>query len=286
MFDRKKIKDLILTSLVADSYCLGSHWVYDEKQLTQAQIDWNILNAPLAVWHRGKIAGEFTHYGDQTYWLYEFLGNKDSFNKDEFLQYWKNKVNLYEGYIDGATKNTLENIEQGITPSGSSSSDLSIVGRITPLLLVSNTKEEFLSNVRDLVSLTHNSPKALNSSVFFAKLLWNVLDGNGIEESILALKEDCDTQIQGYIQQAINSKDKDTFEAIREFGPACDVEGGFAGAIYLLLKHNNFKQMLVENAQAGGDSSARAMITSVIFMANKPMIQIPKEWLAIKATIK
>ena len=77
MFDQKKIKELILTSLVTDAYCLGSHWVYDEKQLQENNLDWNELNNPLSVWHKGKSAGEFTHYGDQTYWLYEFVKDKE-----------------------------------------------------------------------------------------------------------------------------------------------------------------------------------------------------------------
>lgn len=34
MFDEKKVKDLVLTSLVADAYSLGAHWIYDEQQLS------------------------------------------------------------------------------------------------------------------------------------------------------------------------------------------------------------------------------------------------------------
>ncbi|HEX5670450.1 MAG TPA: hypothetical protein VFX66_02845, partial [Sulfuricurvum sp.] len=34
--------------------------------------------------------------------------------------------------------------------------DLSIIGRIAPLLLVSKTKEEFLAHAQAFVSLTHN----------------------------------------------------------------------------------------------------------------------------------
>ena len=31
MFE-EKIKDLVTTALVVDSYCLGMHWIYDESQ--------------------------------------------------------------------------------------------------------------------------------------------------------------------------------------------------------------------------------------------------------------
>ena len=136
MFDEKKVKELILTSLVTDAYCLGSHWVYDEKQLKENDLNWNELNNPLSVWHKEKSLGDFTHYGDQTYWLYEFLQNKETFDEKEYLKFWEEKIKSYNGYIDGATRETLENIKNGVSPSASNSSDLSIVGRITPLLLV------------------------------------------------------------------------------------------------------------------------------------------------------
>ncbi len=47
MFE-EKIKDLVISSLVIDSYCLGTHWVYDEEQLIDNSINWNALNVPIA----------------------------------------------------------------------------------------------------------------------------------------------------------------------------------------------------------------------------------------------
>lgn len=285
MFNEKKVKELVLVSLVADAYSLGAHWIYDEKQLLNASLDWNELNTPLAIWHKGKVAGEFTHYGDQSYWLYKFLEDKEEFNSLEYLNYWNNKMKTYEGYIDGATRTTIENIEQGISPTGSSSTDLSIVGRIVPLLKVSKTKAEFLENVKQFVKLSHNSSQALNASKFFAKVLWDALEGKDVLSSIETIKDEFDTSFQAQINKGLASKEANSFETIREFGPACDIEGGFAGVIHLLAKFDSLKEMLIENAKAGGDSSARAMIASAIFMANKPLSQIPQNWLAIKVTI-
>jgi ADP-ribosylglycohydrolase len=281
----KKIKDLVLSSLVADSYCLGTHWIYDENQLINNDINWEELNAPMAIWHKGKSAGDFTHYGDQNYWLYEFLKDKNSFNEKEFLDFWFEKMKTYTGYIDGASRNTILNIENGVVPSGANSHDLSIVGRIVPLLKVSKTKEEFLQNVGKFVKLTHNSKEALQSADFFANLLLLVLENNEIEKSILELKNSYDSFFQEMIEKGINSKNSDTFETIRTFGPACDINSGFSGVIHLLCKYDNLKDMLVANSKAGGDTSARAMISSVIFLANKQISEIPKNWLNLKISI-
>ena len=281
----KKIKDLVLSSLVADSYCLGTHWIYDENQLINNDINWEELNAPMAIWHKGKSAGDFTHYGDQNYWLYEFLKDKNSFNEKEFLDFWFEKMKTYTGYIDASCRNTILNIENGVIPSGANSHDLSIVGRVVPLLKVSKTKEEFLQNVGKFVKLTHNSKEALQSADFFANLLLLVLENNEIEKSILELKNSYDSFFQEMIEKGINSKNSDTFETIRTFGPACDINSGFSGVIHLLCKYDNLKDMLVANSKAGGDTSARAMISSVIFLANKQISEIPKNWLNLKISI-
>ena len=280
-----KIKDLVLTSLVTDAYCLGTHWIYDENQLINNDIRWEELNKPLAIWHKGKSAGDFTHYGDQTYWLYEFLKDKDSFDENEYLKFWFEKMKTYTGYIDGASRDTILNIENSVTPNGSNSHDLSIVGRIVPLLKVSKTKEEFLQNVEKFVKLTHNSKEAVKSADFFANLLLMVLEKNDIEKSIVQLKSSYDSYFQDMIQKGLDSKNSDTFKTIREFGPACDINGGFSGVIHLLCKYDNLKDMLISNSKAGGDTSARAMIASVILLANKQMSEIPKNWLNLKVKI-
>lgn len=286
MFDIKKVKELVLTTLVADSYSLGAHWIYDEKQLASLEVNWDELNDAKVIWHKDKKAGDFTHYGDQTLWLYQFLQDKESFDVKQYVSFWQKKVEVYNGYIDGATRETLENIQNGVEPTGSPSTDLSIIGRITPLLLVSKTKEEFLENVEDFVKATHNSAQAVNSAKYFASVLVEVLNQSSIEDAINKTKEKFDSSIQSFVNQGVESKDNDTFETIRTFGPACDIDGGFAGVIHLLSKYDNLKEMLINNAKAGGDTSARAMIASMIFIAkSNNMKQIPESWLNIKATI-
>jgi len=287
MFDKKKVKELVLSSLVADAYSLGSHWTYDAKELKNLDIDWNELNDAKALWHKGKKAGDFTHYGDQTLWLYEFLKDKDKFNADEYLEFWADKMSSYAGYIDSSSRATIENMKNSISPSGAFSTDLSIVGRIAPLLLVSNSKEEFLQNIEKFVKCTHNSDEAVRASKFFASLLLEVLDAKTIEESLIALKDKFGVDIQAYIDKGIASKINDTLQTIRNFGPACDIKDGFGGVVHLLSKYDNLKEMLIANAKAGGDSSARAMLASIIFMAQESQnIEcIPASWLRLNSFV-
>lgn len=287
MFDRRKTKELILASLVADSYCLGSHWIYDEKQLKSLKVDWENLNAPCAIWHKGKNAGEFTHYGDQINMLYEYATQNETFDLETYIPFWKKRMESYNGYMDGATKKTLENLNSGLTyPNcGSTSTDLSVVGRIAPLMLISKTKKEFLENVEKLVRITHNSQIAIDSAKFFAKVLLDVLEDVELIESIKERKDEVPSNIQKFINEGLTSKDEDTFDTIRKFGPACDISEGLKGVIHLLAKYSNFKEALIKNAQAGGDNSARAMIMAILFVARYGFKVVPSNLTFIKVHI-
>ncbi len=278
MFSKEKITEIIENTLTADAYSLGAHWIYDEKQLSALNIDWEELNAPQAMWHRGKHAGDFTHIGDQSYWLYEFLKDKDRFEPLDYLRFWKEKMLNYSGYIDGATRGTIENIEKG-QMIGSNSHDFSVIGRIAPLLLVSQNKEDFRQNVQKFVKLSHNNKTVLEASDFFAKLLFSIKNSNDIENKMIKLSKQYSNFISSGVSNGVKSISKDSFKTIRDFGPACDIDGGFPGIIHLIVKYqNDLKELLIQNAKAGGDSSSRAMPAVLIVTANNDNSNLPFGW--------
>ena len=49
------------------------HWIYDEEELSKRGY-WlgKFKCSSKAVWHQGKSAGEFTHYGDQIFGYMSF----------------------------------------------------------------------------------------------------------------------------------------------------------------------------------------------------------------------
>jgi len=278
MFTKEKSNEIISAVKISDSYSLGSHWVYDKTQLLELPINWERLNAPQAMWHKGKKAGDFTHIGDQLQWLDEYVQDNNTFEPSNYLTFWQEKMTTYDGYIDGATRNTLANIEAG-NNSGSNSDDFSVIGRITPLLLISQNEDEFISHVEAFVKLSHNSVNVIESAIFFARLLFRVSEGKNIAQEISSLKNAFNAFIIDSVDKGIASKSENTFDAIRNFGPACGVEEGFSGIIHLLTKYpKNLKELLIQNAKAGGDTSSRAMVATMIFVVNKSSEDIPKEW--------
>jgi len=86
--------------------------------------------------------------------------------------------------------------------------------------------------------------------------------------------------LEKWIDEAIEKKDSDSFETIREFGPACGIDGGFAGVIYLLLQNKSFQEIIALNAKAGGDSSSRGMVVGMI-LGMKTDTELPSEWIEL-----
>ena len=273
----KQISNSIIASLVADAYALGAHWVYEEEKLNNLPIDWETLNDAQSIWHKGKAKGDFTHYGDQVLYLLEYMSQNKEFDKNNFYPFWSEKMSNYSGYIDGATRKALGKM-------GSESNDLSICGHIAPLLINIDTKDTFVKRAKEFAEITHNSKLAINSTEFFAELLWDSKENQDIKKNIELLKGKY-SDLLTWIDAGVNSKDADTSKTIRDFGPACGIDGGFAGVIHLLSLEDDFKTVMQKNAKAGGDSSARGMIVAMI-LATQDGFKLPEEWMNSINTIE
>ena len=275
--DSEKINHSIRAAFVADAYALGAHWIYDGKEIGGLEIDWEDLNAPKAQagWHKDKQRGDFTHIGDQGKWLYDFVQDNGSFDIKRYRDYWFGKMSHYKGYIDASSRETLEAIEQNPdTVVGSASTELSIIGRVAPLLLVSSTNEEFLDHVQSFVALTHNSPRVLSAAALFASILLDVIEGESIPDALD--NAELDPMLQDAFDAGRKSKDQDSFRTIRQFGPACGIEGAFEGVIHLLSTYDDFKDAIMANVKSGGDSAARGMVVGMIMGAAGK--KLPDAW--------
>jgi len=273
-------QDLIIGTLAVDAFTLGAHWIYSPEDISKADLDWKGLNKPLAQWHGDKQKGDFTHYGDQIVCLYEYIKANNEYDATNYMSAWKTFMSTYTGYKDGATNDTLANLESNQSvPCGSSSHDMSIIGRIAPLLLVSSDEKTFLNNVKLFVQSTHNNEEVVEAADFFAKVLWSVNNGSSIKDAITSVNQGYSSRLQGYVKAGLEST-KETIEAINDFGPACPTNGGVQGTIYLLNNYeNDFENCIIANVKAGGDSSARGMIIGMLMTAAYGKSIIPANWI-------
>lgn len=281
MIDPSRIETLIHAALVADSYSLGLHWIYDHDLLDSQPLDNNCLNPPLSHWHGTKQAGDLTHYGDQLWHLYSHIRQHDALDMDQYRRDWMAFIQHYHGYIDKATAETLRNITHDVTPPGSHSTELSVTARIVCPLLYARTQSDYLEHVEALTRFTHNSALAVQSSQFFASVLLSCLCGTPLPEALTEHLELLPDKLRISAQAGIDSAEQDTVAALRHFGIACDIRHGLPGVLHLISRHRDEPTTLLkENARAGGDSSARAMISLMLLIAEDPKryAQVPTSW--------
>lgn len=274
------VKDVVEGALVADAYSLGTHWIYDGATLASLKIDWEKVNDPKAQWHNTKQAGQFTHYGDQLVVLYEYTKNAQSFVLGSYMRSWYYFMRAYNGYIDAASQNTLENIKsRAPLPCGFASEDLSVAGRIAPLLALAPNQDTFLADVDIFTRATHYTKIARDCSRFCGQLLWRLSAGESLHSAISEIKNQKNPAIGEMLLVAQKSAAENTIDVIRRFGAGCNAHQAMPGALHLLFKYkDNYKSAMIENAKSGGDSSARGMVAAMLMVAAYGIDIVPNQW--------
>lgn len=282
MIDPYQAESLIESALIADSYSLGLHWIYDHDVLDRQTLGPDQLHAPLSHWHSTKRAGDLSHYGDQLWHLYQYVQRHGAFDVDQYRNAWVAFMEHYHGYVDKASAATLDNIRHGITPSGSASTELAVTSRIACPLWYTRSGEDYLEQVDALTRLTHDSDLAVSTCRFFARVLLDCLQGMSIARSVDRRLELLPDKLRLKARQGIVSAEEDTRTVLRQFGIACDIRYGLPGVMHLVHRYREVAPMLRANAVAGGDSSARGMISMMLMVAEQPdrLKQVPDHWLA------
>lgn len=284
---KENAKAMVLASFAADSLALGVHWVYDtaliDKQHGRVA---HFLKPSNESYHPTKERGELTHYGDQALKLLGTLSRGSGFNLEAFAQGWQDFFKTYQGYMDQATRKTLENFQKGKGPreSGSPSSDLGGAARISPLVyFYRDDVEGLVAASRAQTAMTHNQLQVIDSAEFFARVAAKVHHGTPPKIAIKSVVDEHFNKApyHQWVSEGFASANMETRAAISGFGQMCEIGAAFPAVIHLLARHeDNLKEALVENVMAGGDSAARGMVTGMILGAYLGMEAIPADWLA------
>lgn len=280
-----KIHAAIMGSLCADAFALGVHWVYAPEKIVKryGKVE-TLLTPELAPFHKGKTAGELTHYGDQMLLLLQSVHTNGNFNPEAFSNEWKQRLSNYEGYMDHATKETLAAYEKG-TPyqsAGSTSSDISAASRIAPLLLAhADDPKSLVDAATTQTAMTHNHLSVIACAELFARTVYHVLQGQTPKDAVKMALDSSDTggMIEPLVTKGLQKTGGSTFDLIQGFGTACSFEGALPSTVHLITHYeNDYKEALIQNVMAGGDSAARGLAVGMILGAHLGMGAIPREW--------
>ena len=280
-------KAMVLASFAADALCLGVHWIYNthviDKKWGRVQ---NYIKPERPTYHPTKDLGDFTHYGDQTLVLLRSVAENHGFDLNHFATSWQDFFKSYDGYIDGATKETLANFAAGKPPAdaGSESDDLAGAARIAPLAyFYRHDNAAFIAAARTQTSITHNNQQVIESAEFFARVVIQVLAGKKPRAAIEQVHhEEFNRQPYGkWVKEGLDSIEKETRQAMLDFGQMCEIEAAFPGVIHLLARYEDDLQLgLIENAMAGGDSAGRGLMVGMVLGAHLGIEVIPSRWLS------
>lgn len=261
------MKKFLQAVVVSDALSLGSHWIYNQAKIARLYPDGvKTFADPGSAYHPGKSAGDLTHYGQQVMILADSLEKRAGFSPDGWRQDWLEGMKDFSGYMDGASRETIAS--GGI--SASPSNDLAGSTRIGPILDLEISLDEKISAAREQTALTHGDIDVIDSAEFIVRAV-NAIEGGADFSSAF------DQAAAEGNYQSLNAKDSlalarsqgDDFLAVGQaLGLTCHFPEAFPLALYLALRPDaTFASAISENALAGGDTSARAMVLAVFFAA-------------------
>lgn len=287
-----RVRAAVLGSFLGDSLALGLHWIYDTGEvarLAAPHLEGGVLSRllppPLGSYHPTKKAGEFTHYGDQALTLLRAVTAGGGFSLREFHARWLALFSGYEGYVDGATRNSLARFEAGVEPEdgGAASSDLAGAARLAPLLLHHGQDlPALVAAARAQTRMTHNHAQVLDAAEFLARSAHALLQGAAMREAFAsALAGNYATDaVREWVAEGLDSAGVPTMDVIASFGQSCNVAGAFPAVIHLAARHEgDLARGLTECVLAGGDSAARAMAAGLLLGARLGPDALPAAWL-------
>ncbi|NJB68733.1 ADP-ribosylglycohydrolase [Desulfobaculum xiamenense] len=272
-------------AFAADSLALSAHWVYDTRAIRQTLGRPDALAAPMDPrYHKNRSAGDLTHYGDQMFVLLESVAATGGFDLDDFFGRWRKLFDGYDGYIDSATRTTLERIEFGEGPQscGSNSNDLSGASRLAALVpALHDDLDALVAAARAQAKMTHNNPLVLDAAEFFARAIHAGLGGASVSDALDTASREryIAAPIESWLAQGREFSAGDTVSAVATFGQSCHIEGAFRSTVQIVLRHaDDLREALVDNVMAGGDSAARGMLVGALLGAVHGPKALPPEW--------
>ena len=281
-----KAQAMLLASFAADALSMGVHWIYNTNVIDKkwGRIE-NYITPERPTYHPTKQLGDFTHYGDQTMVLLQSVAAGSGFSLNHFAQSWQGFFKSYDGYFDGATKETLDNLAaaKDVAEVGSRSNDLAGAARIAPLAYCYRHDEvKLIESARLQTSVTHNNQEVIDSAEFFARVTWKIIHG---QAPVAALNQVLDDGFErepyaNWVDDGLKSADTGTRQAILDFGQMCEIEAAFPCVIHLIARYEeNLSRALIENAMSGGDSAGWGLVAGMVLGAHLGTASIPPRWL-------
>ncbi len=270
--NKNKIRGLIYGAFIADAISLGPHLIYNTEDIYRHYHPIKGYSDPVIVpYHKGKKAGDLTHYGDQSLALLKSIAATRGFDFHSFKKSWLSLMTKGELYIDQATEDSIGLLQDSDT--GASNSELGGLARSAPLFAVDHVTEDMIVTQ---IRMTHNEELTTIIARFFIRVILEVLNGSTVGDAM-----ERHSNIHEFVYDSYENAlvDKSSIiEGIKAIGQSCSSRYVLPCILTVLLKEEDFRTAITANAYAGGDSASRAMILGMIYGARDGFEKLPSEW--------
>jgi ADP-ribosylglycohydrolase len=192
------------------------------------------------------------------------------YDETTWRQTWLGEMKDFDGYLDGASKDTLA--IQGLSPSPSSH-ELAGASRLAPILDLNLPLAEKVEAARSQTALTHGPNEVREAAEFYVRAVNAVAEGHGFEAAFRqAIAEGSYPELKplDHLEAAL-AAGSDFRKIGKDLGVACGLSGAFPLSLYFALRPEaTFTSAISENGLTGGDTSARAMLFALLFEARDP----------------
>jgi ADP-ribosylglycohydrolase len=245
----------------ADSQCLPSHWIYNPGKIIRKFVDFPVIGEFSNRYHPGKGQNDNTHYGDQFIDTIEYyLEKKNEMSYDEF---YIQKMNKYTGYIDGATKETLEKSMFGELV-GSNSNEIGGICRALPHLVLD--KDQNIHSFVEFSGQTHASSEAKQTAAIYYQI---ITTGRYDFDYVTDLVSHCTPEYVEQVGEKLKiakelMESRDFNEIAEKLGSSCHFFDALPLITFIMNRYNEEQDQLAANFYLGGDNASRAMIIAAI----------------------
>src|ERR1700730_8417200 len=294
-----RLRGAVMGQFVGDAAAMGTHWIYNLTELQQLYPSGVIgFEAPKeGHYHFEKKPGDQTHYGDGALVFLESLAKEGRFDAKTFGRSFVQNFTpgVYSGYIDKATRGTLENyqafaeshaVESFDFQQGADDDQLAAASRLASLVVRYWNDPNLLIVVEQATRVCQNNPRAIAYMKFHALLLSELFSGRDIhsalhraEEQTVAAEPELGKEIRRKTRQAMEETLHEVDKATLRFGQSCPLISSFPASIHALLKHpDDFESSILATLPAGGDNAGRASMVGGWLGAYLGVAAIPKSW--------
>jgi ADP-ribosyl-[dinitrogen reductase] hydrolase len=289
-----RISGAVWGQFVGDAFCLGSHWIYDLKELrTLFPGGPQGFDEPAAGhYHAGKHPGDLTHYGDAALLLLRSMMERNRFDAADFGARFVGMIECpgYRGYRDHAAKGTVDHYRSFREhhpdaaysfQDGADDDQPATVSRLAPLSARYFQAGDYLMHVERLTRVCQNNERAVDFVKGHALVLRELFSGKGLEDSFRSSVEQLsdNSEAAAGIGQARALATLPVLEATMQLGQSCPLPSSFPAAMHCALHYEaDFAAALRATAAAGGDSAARSAMIGAWLGAAHGIGAIPAAW--------